>query len=62
MKNSNVVSDTTTIIYMSAKGALRLVELLFSKIYIPHEVYKELTRHGDHLPCVLKLKPVNGSS
>lgn len=56
MKNSVVVSDTTTIIYMSKIGALRLVEFLFTKIYIPHEVYLELTRHGDHLPGSIEAK------
>ena len=41
---------------MSAIGAMRLVEFLFSKTYIPHEVYHELTRNGDHLPGSIEAK------
>lgn len=56
MKNSIVVSDTTAITHMAAIGALRLIEFLFTEIYIPQAVYHELTKHGDRIPGSIEAK------
>lgn len=44
------VSDTTAITNLAAIGRLDLMRSLLGQVCIPHEVYRELTRHGDRIP------------
>lgn len=50
------VSDTTAITNLAAIGRLDLIHSLIGQVFIPHEVYLELTRHGDRTPGALEVK------
>lgn len=51
------ISDTTAITNLAAINQLHLLRELFHEINIPQqEVYKELTRHGDHIPGAKEVK------
>ena len=43
----SIVSDTTTLIILGKLKQYHLLENLFSKIYIPNEVMKELSKKSD---------------
>ena len=45
MKNSIIVSDTSPLIYLMKIRSLSLLGRLYSRVYIPQEVFKELTRN-----------------
>jgi predicted nucleic acid-binding protein len=44
MSNLIIVSNTSPIIYFATIGKLTLLKDLYSKVYIPTEVWNELTR------------------
>ena len=50
------VSDTTAITNLAAIGRLDLMQAILGQIFIPREVYLELTRHGDRIPGALEVK------
>ena len=50
------VSDTTAITNLAAIGRLDLMRCLLGQVFIPHEVYLELTRHGDRIPGAREVK------
>ena len=45
-----VVSDSTILIGLAKIGKLALLRDMFSKIYIPEEVYREVVEKGAHKP------------
>lgn len=45
-----VVSNSTTLVHLSAIGQLDLLRRLFGRIYIPHEVYQEVVVAGSGKP------------
>ncbi|MEA1049407.1 DUF3368 domain-containing protein [Lamprobacter modestohalophilus] len=50
------VSDTTAITNLAAIGRLDLMHSLLGQVFIPHEVYLELTRYGDRIPGAREVK------
>jgi len=44
---NSIVSDTTTLIVLGKIGRFDLLEKLFSKIYIPKEVFLEIAKKSD---------------
>ena len=45
-----VVSDSTILIGLTKIGKLKLLREVFSKVYIPEEVFEEVTEKGKDKP------------
>ena len=45
-----VVSDSTILIGLAKIGKLQLLQDIFSKIYVPEKVFKEITERGKKKP------------